>query len=83
MLFILLIFLQYRFWFESGGVRDVLHLKNKLVLQIKENGKLKKQNDALLSQVDQLKNNQDATEFRARSELGMIKKGETFYQIVK
>lgn len=78
-----LIFLQYRLWFESDGVRDMLKLKKRLATQRIENEKLKKRNEALLFQIERLQNSKDAAEARARNELGMIKKDETFYQIVK
>lgn len=82
-LIVMLLFLQYKLWVKEDGVRGVMALKKTLALQAIENDKLKKQNDALLFQVQRLKHSQDATESRARSELGMIKKGETFYQMVK
>jgi cell division protein FtsB len=82
LLFALTIF-QYRLWFESGGVRDLLKLKKTLALQETENMKLQKRNNELMFQIDRLKHSQDAEEARARNELGMIKKGETFYQVVK
>lgn len=77
------VFLQFRLWFESDGVRDMLHLKHMLSAQAVENEKLKKRNDELLFQIRRLQNSRDAAESRARNELGMIKKDETFYQIVK
>ena len=80
---ILLIFLQYRLWFESGGIRDMLRLRQTLASQTMENEKLKKRNEQLLFQIQRLQNSKDATESRARNELGMIKKGEKFYQIIK
>lgn len=79
----LFIFLQYRLWFEAGGIRDVQQLKNLLQQQTQENEQLKKRNEALLFQIERLHNSEDATESRARNELGMIKKGEMFYQVVK
>lgn len=79
----LFIFLQYCLWFESGGIRDMVQLKRSLTLQEKENEQLKKRNEELLFQIERLQNSQDAVESRARNELGMIQKGETFYQIVK
>lgn len=82
-LFAALLFLQYRLWFESGGMRDMFELKKSLALQVKETDKLREHNDELLFQIHRLQNSQDAAETRARNELGMIKKGETFYQIVK
>ena len=78
----LLLFLQYRLWFESGGIVDMMRLKKQLAVQTQENNKLKKRNDMLAQQVERLQNSQDTVEARARSELGMVKKGEKFYQVV-
>lgn len=78
-----LIFLQYRLWFEDGGIRDMLKLKKMLEIQTVENDKLKKRNEVLLFQIQRIQNSRDAAEARARGELGMVKKGETFYQVVK
>lgn len=79
----LLVFLQYRLWFEQDGVRDMLQLKNSMIAQEAETATLKKRNEELVFQVKRLQKSRDATEARARSELGMVKKGETFYQFVK
>lgn len=79
----ILFFLQYRLWFESGGLRDKWQLRNALITLNSENEKLKKSNEELLFQIKRLQNSRQAIESRARDELGMIKKGETYYQIVK
>jgi cell division protein FtsB len=76
-------FLQYRLWFESGGIIDMLRIKKELALQVSQNEKLKKRNDKLIQQLQYLQASNAAIESRARGELGMIKKGETFYQVVK
>lgn len=81
-LVLLLIFLQYHLWFEAGGIREMLRFKKQLAIEQSQNEKLKKRNEALLVQVENLQKNQDAVEARARQELGMIKKGETFYQVL-
>lgn len=78
-----LIFLQYRLWFEVGGLRDMNKFKKMLAVQVAENDELKKQNNELLSQIGHIQNSQEAAEARARSELGMVKQDETFYQVVK
>jgi cell division protein FtsB len=78
-----LLFLQYHLWFVSGGIADMMRLKKMLAQQTVQNEKLKRENDELVVQIQRLQNNQDAAESRARSELGMVKKGETFYQVVK
>ncbi|TAK75984.1 MAG: cell division protein FtsB [Gammaproteobacteria bacterium] len=75
--------LQYRLWFEPGGIRDMLQWKKMLAVQTAENENLKQHNEELLFQIQRLQSSHDATESRARNELGMIKKGEKFYQIVK
>lgn len=82
LLVLLLVFLQYRLWFQTGGIVEMMRLKKAVALQQNENNKLKKRNDALVVQIGYLQKNQDAVESRARRELGMIKKGETFYQVV-
>lgn len=79
----ILFFLQYRLWCEPGGIIEMVQLKKQLAAEQLQNEKLKKRNQAILLQVQQLQKNEDAVELRARQELGMIKKGETFYQVVK
>jgi cell division protein FtsB len=77
-----LILLQYRLWFQPGGVQNMQTLKKQLAKQTNENDKLKQRNNELLSQIERLQNSKEAAESRARNELGMIKKDETFYQVV-
>jgi cell division protein FtsB len=83
LLLLLLMFLQYRLWFEPGGIIDMLRVKKQLALQVNMNNKLKKRNEKLSHQVQYLQASNDAVESRARNELGMIKKDETYYQVVK
>lgn len=82
-LVMLLVLLQYEFWFSAGGIKTVWQLKKDIVSQQKINTDLAKKNDALAVQIKQLKHGNAAVESRARNELGMIKKDETFYQVVK
>lgn len=79
----LLVFLQLRLWLQSDGIFDMLGLKHQIAAMSLENEKLKQQNEQLMFQVQRVKHSADATESRARNELGMIKKDETFYQVVK
>lgn len=78
----LLVFFQYRLWFGSEGIFDMLRLKKQLSHQVQQNEVLAKRNQALLQQVQKLQNNKEVMEGRARHELGMTKKDETFYQAV-
>ncbi len=80
---VLLVFLQYKLWYGTGGIKDKVALKKQFAIQAEINNTLKKQNEELLHQVHYLQRNQDAIESRARQELGMIKKDETFYQVMK
>ncbi len=83
LLIILLLSLQYKLWFDHGGVREVLRLRHEVAQQEKDNAKLRDRNKALQAEVDDLKQGHAAVEERARTELGMVKKNETFYQVVK
>jgi cell division protein FtsB len=81
-LIILLLLLQYKLWLGSGNLIEVSRLKEAIEQQKQENARLMERNHALEAEVLDLKKGMAAVEERARKELGMIKKGETFYQIV-
>ena len=82
-LIVLLVILQFKLWFGDGNMREVWQLQAAIEEQKKENEKLRERNAALEAEVQDLKQGLEAVEERARSELGMIKKGETFYQIIE
>ena len=82
-LLLLLALLQYQLWFGIGSVPDAIQLKSRVDGQAIENASLVKRNAALEAEVSDLKQGTAAIEERARTDLGMIKKGETFYQIVQ
>ena len=79
---VLLAWLQYRLWFGKGGQREVDGLQHQVTQQAYDNSGLKQRNDVLAAEVKDLKSGEAAIEERARSELGMIKPGETFYRVV-
>lgn len=81
-LIVLLVALQVKLWLGEGGMRDLHALRARVAAQQAENAKLKQRNQALSAEVQDLKHGQQAIEARARSELGLIKPGETFYQVV-
>ena len=83
LLAVLLAWLQYRLWFGSGGTREVAVLQQQVQKQSRDNAGLNQRNDALAAEVEDLKSGEAAIEERARSELGMIKPGETFYRVVE
>lgn len=79
----LLLVLQYPLWFGDGGIIALWQLKREIVAQKAENERLKERNRALEAEVLDLKQGLEAVEERARAELGMVKKGERFYQIIE
>ena len=79
----ILVALQYPLWIGKGSWMRVWELDRQVAAQREINARLKARNGALDAEVRDLKQGQDAIEERARLELGMIKRDETFYQVVK
>lgn len=77
----LIVALQYPMWLGKGGWLQVRENDRQVALQREENAKLKLRNDALDADVRDLKTGYEAIEERARSELGMIRKDEVFFQL--
>lgn len=81
-LLILLVLLQYRLWFGDGSVREVSRLESEITAQQQRNARLRERNRTLAAEVQDLKKGTTAIEERARTDLGMVGKNETFYQVV-
>jgi len=77
----LVVALQYPMWLGKGGWLQVRELDRQLAAQKEANAKLKVRNDALDADVRDLKAGVEAIEERARSELGMVKQDEVFFQL--
>jgi cell division protein FtsB len=77
-----LLALQYRLWLSDDGVNEVRRLQTAVVVQERENAELEARNGQLAAEVQNLKQGLDAVEERARSDLGMVRANETFYQVV-
>ena len=74
--------LQYRLWFGDGSLSEVVQLSSELEMQKQKLRDLEERNRKLEAQVLDLQSGLDAYEEKARNDLGMVKKGETFFQIV-
>jgi|SRR5271165_4283944 len=74
--------LQYRLWLSDQGMREVWRLTAAAQVQRAANAEQLERNRQLLAEVTDLKGGLTALEERARSDLGMVGGGETFYQIV-
>jgi len=83
LLVVFILGLQYRLWVGENSLAELWGVKVKLEEQQAINSELQSRNDALKAEVSDLKQGLDAIEERARSELGMIKEDETFYQLVE
>jgi len=81
-LLVLLVALQLKMWFGEGGYRDVQRLAERVEQQALENEALAQRNRELQAEVEDLRQGLEAIEERARSELGLIKEDEEFYQVV-
>jgi cell division protein FtsB len=82
LLALLLVGLQLRLWSDEGGLPEVWRLEAAVAEQRAANAELAERNRALRAEVEDLKRGLDAIEERARSELGMIGEGETFFLLV-
>ena len=81
-LLLALLALQYRLWLSDDGVHEVRRLETAVIAQERENAQLEARNGQLAAEVENLKKGLDAVEERARSDLGMVRANETFYQVV-
>lgn len=73
---------QYALWFGRGGVVAYIHREHHIAHLKKGNAALLKTDEQLAAEVRSLQTGRAAIEAHARSGLGMIKKGETFYEII-
>lgn len=81
-LVVLIAALQYPLWLGKGSWLRVWDLSHQIEQQKAANDKLKARNDSLDAEVRDLKQGYAAIEERARSELGMVKQDEVFYQVM-
>ena len=77
----LIALLQCRLWLSHDGVRDLQRLEGAVAAQSAENERLVERNRELAGEVRDLKSGTAALEERARSELGMIRQDEVFFQL--
>ena len=77
------VLLQYHLWMSDHGRREVARLQSALGAQSAANRDQRERNRQLAAEVDNLKVGFAAIEERARSELGMVSRSETFYQVVR
>ena len=79
---ILIALLQYPLWLGKGSWLRVWNVNQQIAEQKEKNTSYKQRNETLNAEVRDLKQANAAIEERARSELGMIKEDEVFYQVI-
>lgn len=81
-LVLMLASLQYKLWFQDGGIKQTLHLQQQIDKQKTTNKTIAAQNQQLTADIKDLKQGQESIEEKARYDLGMVKPNEEYYQIV-
>ncbi|HSG91258.1 MAG TPA: septum formation initiator family protein [Pseudomonadales bacterium] len=81
-LLLVLLALQFRLWTGKGSLAEVSELEERVEARRAENRRLAEHNAILEAEVRTLKDDPESLEARARSELGMIREGETFYMVL-
>ena len=78
----LVVVMAYRLLFAPGSIAEQRRLEAQVEQQSEINRALRERNDALEREVLELKEGKKGVEQRARRELGLVREGETFYQVV-
>ena len=74
--------MQGQLWLSKDGFRKTRDLRDSVTRQSSQNQGLRDRNASLDAEVINLKEGREAAEERARTDLGMIGKTETFYQVI-
>jgi cell division protein FtsB len=82
-LLVLIAGLHYRLWVGEGSLAETSSLEERVTKAKTDNEVKANRNQILRAEIIELKTGLESIEERARSELGMIKKGETFYLLVE
>lgn len=80
---LIIVLLQYPLWLGKGSWLRVWEVDRQVKAQKDTNQKLEARNASLDAEVRDLKQGFDAIEERARSELGMVKQDEIFFQVIE
>lgn len=82
LLFMILLGLQYRLWVGPGSLAQASSLQGRIEAQQHENAESSHRNQAMYAEIEELREGDEAIEEQARTDLGMIREGETFYLIM-
>lgn len=79
---VLLILLLVGLWVGPGSYPERWRIDDRKLVQESENKEKKDQIRKMQAELDDISTGKDALEERARSQLGMTKKGETFFEVI-
>jgi cell division protein FtsB len=82
-LLLILVILQYRLWIAEGSLAEQQRLKGQVQEFIRVNEQLRERNAVLEREVLELQGGNKGVEQRAREQLGLVREGETYYQLVE
>lgn len=80
--FLAIVGLQYHYWVGDAGHLAVVELTEEIDDEQRVNDRLERRNRLLAAEIAALKDGLDAVEARARTALGMVAEGETFFLVV-
>lgn len=79
---VVLAVLLFQFWFSDSGWFAVRDLEANVDVQMRQTAALAQRNRILAAEVMTMKEGNEIVESRARTDLGMVAEGETFYVVV-
>ena len=82
LLVVILCLLQFRLWAGESSAAELWRLSQAIEQQQQENVRLKERNRLLDAAVRDLRVGLEVIEDRARRELGLVHRHETFFQII-
>lgn len=82
-LLIIITLLQYRLWWGDGSIRQTRQYQQQLSILQQQLATKRQRNEVLEAEVQDLRTGQEALEEVARYDLGLIKKDETFFQVIE
>ena len=74
---------QYRVWYGQGSMQEIKEYQQRLDKLKQQAAQKQQRNTSLYAEVLDLRKGQEAMEEIARYDLGMIKKDETFFQVIE
>ncbi len=82
-LLLLLVAIHAQLWAGRGSVGNVQDLRQQIAAQQAANAQARLANERLAAEVNDLKGGLEMVEEKARGELGMVKQGEIYVQVVR